>query len=124
MANATAFNFVIPQFRFTPISHNFSNEDNSKEISMEEVSWHDNANDCWVVIYDRVYDVTNFIDEHPGGDEVLMEHAGRDATMAFRGAEHGSKALQSLSKYMIGELPINERLFRKPGGIKLSDIPE
>lgn len=63
MAKATAYSFVIPQFRFTPVSHSFSNEDNSKEISMEEVSWHNNANDCWVVIYDRVYDVTNFIDE-------------------------------------------------------------
>lgn len=29
-------------------------------ISLEEVSWHDNEKDCWVVIYDRVYDLTNF----------------------------------------------------------------
>lgn len=32
-------------------------------ISLEEMSWHDNEKDCWVVIYDRVYDLTNFLDE-------------------------------------------------------------
>lgn len=33
------------------------------EISLDQVSWHDNFNDCWIVIYDRVYDVTPFLDE-------------------------------------------------------------
>lgn len=32
-------------------------------ISLSEVSWHDSANDCWIIIYDRVYDVTDFLDE-------------------------------------------------------------
>lgn len=33
------------------------------EISLDQVSWHDNYKDCWIVIYDRVYDVTPFLDE-------------------------------------------------------------
>lgn len=32
-------------------------------IDLQEVSWHDTANDCWVIIYDRVYDITKFFDE-------------------------------------------------------------
>lgn len=32
-------------------------------ITLEEVSWHDTPSDCWIVIYDRVYDVTDFLDE-------------------------------------------------------------
>lgn len=32
-------------------------------ISIEEVSWHDEPNDCWLIIFDKVYDVTNFLDE-------------------------------------------------------------
>lgn len=32
-------------------------------ITLEEISWHDNEKDCWVIIYDRVYDLTNFFDE-------------------------------------------------------------
>ncbi|CAH2004793.1 unnamed protein product [Acanthoscelides obtectus] len=34
-------------------------------LTLEEISWHDNECDCWVVIYDRVYDVTNFLEEKP-----------------------------------------------------------
>jgi len=33
-----------------------------KHITLEEVSEHDSREDCWIVIYDRVYDVTSFLD--------------------------------------------------------------
>lgn len=33
------------------------------DISLDQVSWHDNVRDCWIVIYDRVYDVTAFLSE-------------------------------------------------------------
>lgn len=32
-------------------------------ITLDEVSWHDTPDDCWIVIYDRVYDITDFQDE-------------------------------------------------------------
>ena len=41
-------------------------------ISLDEVSEHSSRNDGWMVIYDRVYDVTNFLREHPGGEEVIQ----------------------------------------------------
>lgn len=34
-----------------------------KQISLEEVSDHDCADDCWIIIYDRVYDITDFLDD-------------------------------------------------------------
>lgn len=34
-----------------------------KTITLEEVSWHDTPGDCWIIVYDRVYDVTDFLDE-------------------------------------------------------------
>lgn len=40
-----------------------SPEKNKRIITMEEVSQHDEPNDCWLIIFDRVYDVTTFIDE-------------------------------------------------------------
>ena len=40
-------------------------------ISLDEVSEHSSRNDGWMVIYDQVYDVTNFLREHPGGEEVI-----------------------------------------------------
>lgn len=82
-----------------------------REIPLSEVSQHDMFHDCWIVFYDKVYDVTNFMYEHPGGDELMMEHAGRDGTLAFRSVGHSKAALRSLEKYLIGILPTHERIF-------------
>ncbi|XP_018574979.1 cytochrome b5-like [Anoplophora glabripennis] len=95
-----------------------------KTITLEEVSWHDHARDCWIIIYDRVYDITDFLEEHPGGSDILLEYAGREASVAFRGSGHSAQAIRALDKFCIGELPMHERIFRKPGGYRLSDLPE
>ncbi|KAI4464474.1 cytochrome b5 [Holotrichia oblita] len=115
---------------FTPSPHEFnyvnlvkSHENTDEHFSLEEIADHDNLMDCWVVIYDRVYDVTNFIKKHPGGADILLEYGGRDATIAFRGTGHSSFAVKALEKYYIGDLPVHQRLFRKQGGIVLSNMP-
>jgi len=90
-----------------------------KKISLKEVSDHDCSNDCWITIYDRVYDVTEFLNHHPGGDSVLLEYAGRDCTEAFRG--HSNDAVLSLKQYEIGVLPAHERIYRFPGMIRISE---
>ncbi|XP_066594321.1 uncharacterized protein [Prorops nasuta] len=87
-------------------------------ISLDEVAWHDTADDCWLVIYDYVYDCTQFLKNHPGGQDVLLEYAGRDATLAFIGTGHSKAARKILQTYLIGELPTSERIFRAPGGVK------
>ncbi|KOC62690.1 Cytochrome b5 [Habropoda laboriosa] len=91
-----------------------------KTIGMDEVAWHDTAENCWVVIHDFVYDCTDFLTSHPGGSDVILEYAGRDATLAFIGTGHSSMARQSLERYLIGELPTEERIFRVPNGVKLT----
>lgn len=82
-----------------------------KEYSLMEVREHSIASDCWIVIYDHVYDVTSFLSEHPGGEYIILEWAGRDATLAFRGTRHGKDSYESLSKYLIGVLPESERIY-------------
>ncbi|CRL02686.1 CLUMA_CG015833, isoform A [Clunio marinus] len=110
---------------FFPSSSSITSEQESendhklKHISLEEVSDHDCSDDCWIIIYDRVYDVTNFLSKHPGGDNVFMEHAGRDCTIAFRG--HSNDAAQLLKTYEIGILPPHERIYRWPGMIRISE---
>lgn len=81
------------------------------EVSLAQVAWHDHINDCWVVVYDRVYDLTDFLWQHPGGEEVLLDHAGRDATLAFAGIGHGPVVLASLRPYLVGRLPVAERIY-------------
>ncbi|KAI8422260.1 hypothetical protein MSG28_001652 [Choristoneura fumiferana] len=93
-------------------------------ITLAEVSQHDTPRDCWVVIYDRVYDISTFLDEHPGGGDIMLEYAGQDASTAFRSSGHSRMAAKALDRFLVGELPMNERMYRRPGGIRLSDIPE
>ncbi|KAG8878013.1 Cytochrome b2, mitochondrial precursor [Tulasnella sp. 331] len=52
-------------------------------ISFQEVQKHNKQDDCWVVIRDQVYDLTNFINIHPGGKQIIIRNAGKDATKIF-----------------------------------------
>ena len=56
-------------------------------FSRADVAKHCTREDAWIIVGDRVYDITRFVSEHPGGD-TLMQHAGGDATDAFNGPQH------------------------------------
>ncbi|KAJ2726767.1 hypothetical protein GGI07_000278 [Coemansia sp. Benny D115] len=75
-----------------------------KAFSGEEVSKHSTREDIWIVIHGKVYDVTTFLDEHPGGEEVILEHAGIDATEAFEDIGHSEDARDMLKAYFVGNL--------------------
>ena len=53
------------------------------EFSMEEVAKHNKKDDLWIVVKGVVLDVTNWLDEHPGGPQALFSHMGRDASEEF-----------------------------------------
>ncbi|XP_032308880.1 cytochrome b5 isoform X2 [Drosophila ananassae] len=76
----------------------------SKEIPLATVKTHNKPNDLWLIIDNKVYDVTKFLHEHPGGEETLIDVAGRDGTKAFNDVGHSSEARQILKKYFIGNL--------------------
>uniref|UniRef100_A0A8C4SVH4 Cytochrome b5 n=1 Tax=Erpetoichthys calabaricus TaxID=27687 RepID=A0A8C4SVH4_ERPCA len=58
----------------------YSSSQDKAVFTLEEVKKHNVSKNTWVIIHDKVYDVTHFLDEHPGGEEVLLEQAGGDAT--------------------------------------------
>merc|ERR1712126_17138 len=68
--------------------------------------------DGWVLLFDKVYDVTEFLRSHPCGEEVVMEYLGCDATLAFRGVTgHTSGVIaRYLQNCILGILPDYERL--------------
>lgn len=80
------------------------------KYTRSEVQCHATLDDCWMVIFDKVYNITEFVYEHPGGDFILFEYAGRDATHPFLSTRHGSSAYKMLDKYWIGIL-VDEELY-------------
>ncbi|ESK91906.1 mitochondrial cytochrome [Moniliophthora roreri MCA 2997] len=52
-------------------------------LASSAIAEHNNRNDCWIIVHGRVYDVTDFLDEHPGGSKIILKYAGADATEAY-----------------------------------------
>ncbi|CAN8073270.1 unnamed protein product [Agarophyton chilense] len=76
----------------------------SKAYPMVEVARHTSSSSCWMVIDSKVYDVTSFLLEHPGGDDILLDSSGRDATREFEDVGHSSDARAQLAELLIGDL--------------------
>ncbi|NXC20221.1 CYB5 protein, partial [Corythaeola cristata] len=71
---------------------------------LEEVQQHNNSQSTWIILHHRIYDVTKFLDEHPGGEEVLREQAGGDATENFEDVGHSTDARTLSETFIVGEL--------------------
>lgn len=87
--------------------------DQAKAHTLSEVAQHASKDDCWAIISGDVYDLTEFINRHPGGDEILRA-CGTDATTLFNsrqtqdgqsvgsGTPHSQAAMEQLAKLKIG----------------------
>jgi cytochrome b involved in lipid metabolism len=73
------------------------------------LSQHKTLRDIWFSVHDQVYDVTNYLGDHPGGEEVLLDRGGQDATEDFEDVGHSNDARRTLARYRIGALPPSER---------------
>ncbi|KAI5240957.1 cytochrome b5 reductase-like protein [Aureobasidium subglaciale] len=78
--------------------------ESTKEITAEEVAKHDKKNDVWIIIHGKVYDVTKYAEDHPGGAQSLYEVAGQDATATFEDVGHSADARETMAQYLIGNL--------------------
>ena len=76
----------------------------SRIITKEEVARHRTAGDLWIVVDGAILDVSAFAAEHPGGDDVLLEAGGRDATEEYHAAEHSGAAAA-----MLGDAGMQQR---------------
>ncbi|PKA56323.1 Cytochrome b5 isoform A [Apostasia shenzhenica] len=75
-----------------------------KVYHFDEVSRHSATKDCWLIINGKVFDVTSFMEDHPGGDEVLLAATGKDASNDFEDVGHSDSARDLMNKYHIGEI--------------------
>jgi cytochrome b involved in lipid metabolism len=80
----------------------------SINLSAAEVAKHNNLSNCWLLISGKVYDVTSYMNNHPGGVGTITPYCGADGTTAFdtRGGSgsHSSYAYGLLANYYVGDL--------------------
>ncbi|KAL3490126.1 putative cytochrome B5 [Aspergillus germanicus] len=76
--------------------------------TLEQVKAHCKPDDVWIILHNKVYDVTKYLEDHPGGAAVLIEVAGTDATQAFEDIGHSDEAREQLEPYYLGDLPDTE----------------
>jgi cytochrome b involved in lipid metabolism len=90
------------------LTQNFGEEktkENEKIYTMEEISKHNSKESCWTVIRGDVYDLTNWINKHPGGADKILKICGKDGTDLFI-KQHGGKEKPEkiLSQFEIGKI--------------------
>lgn len=71
-----------------------------QRISEDELSKHNSADDLWVSLKGKVYDLTEFANKHPGGPGIILAYAGKDATRAFE-PYHPSGILSTLPEGLV-----------------------
>ena len=76
-----------------------------KFFSLTDIATHSGRASCYSAIEGKVYDLTAWIDQHPGGAQNILSICGKDGTAAFV-AQHGGKQKQAdiLKTFLIGEL--------------------
>lgn len=96
-----------------------------RPISLEELGDHDHRESCWKAIDGKVYDVTDYIAEHPAPERVFVGWCGREATEAWNdkgaGRTHSPAAKAMLQQYLTGALVEHEESERKPDDTPLPE---
>nr|AGC39034.1 cyt-ifn fusion [synthetic construct] len=96
-----------------------------KYYTLEEIQKHNHSKSTWLILHHKVYDLTKFLEEHPGGEEVLREQAGGDATENFEDVGHSTDAREMSKTFIIGELHPDDRpKLNKPPEPLECDLPQ
>ncbi|KAG8905496.1 fatty acid alpha-hydroxylase [Tulasnella sp. 403] len=78
-------------------------------LTLEDVEKHNSEGSCWITRKGKVYDVTGFLKDHPGGEDLILQHAGKDVEEAMADAsehDHSDSAYEMLESYLIGRLGV------------------
>ena len=76
--------------------------------SRESVVPHNKRDDCWVIINNKIINLTSVISYHPGGDQPILSVCGRDATEDFEDAGHPKSAYTKLDHLVVATLDDQE----------------
>ncbi|DBA86007.1 TPA: hypothetical protein ACH3X1_005538 [Trebouxia sp. C0004] len=73
-----------------------------QQVTSAQLAQHSTEDDCWLVVKGKVYDVTGWSEQHPGG-RVIATYAGKDATDVFA-CFHAATSWAQLKQFYVGEL--------------------
>src|SRR3954452_20984978 len=94
----------------------------SKTFTRAEVAKHNTEDSTWFIIDAVVYDVSDFLDAHPGGEAVLRQVAGKDATVDFYNL-HRHEVLTKYADLAVGTVEGEKQSVITPQLGDLSPVP-
>lgn len=86
----------------------------AKQFTRSQVEKNDEKDTMLFILHDKVYNVYSFLNEHPGGEEILLDHKGMDASEDFDDVGHSNDAMELMKKYQVGEVVESERKNQSP----------
>jgi cytochrome b involved in lipid metabolism len=91
-------NYSAPTYANTPVAVN-----TNSSYTLADVAIHSSTKSCWTIVRTQVYDLTSWINSHPGGPETILSMCGKDATANFEDQHGGQqKPEEELKNYQIG----------------------
>lgn len=86
----------------------------TKQFTRSEVAKNDEQDKVLLILHDKVYNIHSFLNEHPGGEEILLDHKGIDGSDDFNDVGHSNDAMELMKKYQVGVLVESERTNQTP----------
>ncbi|KAI0205702.1 inositolphosphorylceramide-B C-26 hydroxylase [Astrocystis sublimbata] len=94
-------------------------------LTQAEVESHNSTKSCYVTIGSKVYDVTDFLDAHPGGADLVLDYAGKDVGAILKDEDshaHSEAAYEVLDDALVGFVAIDKRPNNTQGQKQLGDL--
>ncbi|KAL4912807.1 hypothetical protein BDW62DRAFT_10384 [Aspergillus aurantiobrunneus] len=93
-------------------------------LTPAEVESHNSAESCYVTLGSKVYDITSFVEDHPGGGDLILEYAGKDVTEILRDPvshDHSESAYEILEENLVGFIGIKSKSESANGSLANGD---
>ncbi|KAL8286548.1 hypothetical protein RQP46_004565 [Phenoliferia psychrophenolica] len=82
----------------------------SQTFTLKDVEAHASEKSAWIIVEGSVYDMTEFLEEHPGGKKILLNSCGKDSTEKFW-KFHSKKVLTKTAKpFLLGTVTVPAKL--------------
>jgi 4-hydroxysphinganine ceramide fatty acyl 2-hydroxylase len=97
----------------------------TKIYTEEDLAPHNYLKSCWVTRNGKVYDVTEFLADHPGGEELIIKHGGKDVGEVMKDNLehlHSGAAYEMLEEYVIGRLGTDANIVSEGVWIRILNV--